>query len=731
MKNKIIIDTDLGCDCDDAAAIALANILHNQGAGELLGVTYSLAEREGAACIDVINGYYHNIFPIGAAYENAKEFAKNPQNEEELDAIYEALKVAYDGAKTLLIEAAPIEEALQQYGDSVIVPYARAEEAQAYNAALEALAAMKEVCASVAARDEAIENLTKAYEALFVAAENTGFGGYTALANGLSELQVKRPPSDYWSVRQAISYTVTGDLTFSATVKDYQKNLGAQSWFALTLLTVNGTAIMYEVGLNDYEADPNYPNGSPFAVVNINWAYPDKVDGKAENGVFPENATPSTNWYTPVNDSEDTFNTSNPFEVKIWRAEATKRYYFALTQDGVVRYAFYNVIADMSDVYVCLGSTEAEATVTDICLKGAVNPWSAPTTGEAWKGLEGVAVDGFYTVENTNRIYEDGVLVANDKLYSFDFSVQSTAGGADGVVPGISIGFVYKSGYVYDKLALRFGETTAAEFYLTGSLSTEKEAFAKALEANKTYRLAILMNVNGDYNILSMHVYDQAGNLVFQSKEYQMYNMQPLALSLKAEGVTYKVSSLKSNDISGLSLGGMDESIYSPDSVKKYKARIEEIGLSVYELSNATKEALANKIQQFKDAQKLLELAKVIGLVEPFDPIEVELNAKKVVLPVRARVQYDNGKVANLRVEWEAVDTSKVGRVNVKGTVYDNEGNSTGCVIECPVDVVEYGQPQKEPSKKKGCSSAMSAMACIPFMGMALAYILGEKRKRD
>jgi len=538
-------------DTQGRSTTATMTVVGERGSvGELLDLIEEIESNEETC---VASSYEAMLEAIHNEYQAAKAFVEAPQDEENLDVIHEALKVAYLEAKALLIEIEPINEALNAYGESVIAPFAREEEALAYETALQNLVAMKESCASVAARDESIANIETAYNALFVSAENTGFGGYTELENGLSEIQVNMPPSNYWSVRQAISYTVSGDFEFSVTVEDYQKNLGATSWFALTLLTVNGTAIMYEVGLNDYEADPNYPNGSPFAVVNINWNYPANVDGKAVNGVFPETANPSTNWYTPVNDSEDTFNTSNPFDVKIWREATTNRYYFALSQGGVVRYAFYNVIEDMSDVYVCLGSTEAEATVTDICLKGRVNPWNVPATGEDWKGLEGALVDGFYDVATSNRIYENEALVADDKLYSFDFSVQSKEeiSDANAVVPGLSIGFVYKSGYVYDKLALRFGTTTSAEFYLTGSLSTEKEAFENAIALNTTYRLAILINNNGFYNILSMHVYDQEGGLVFQSKEYKMYNMQPLAISLVAEGITYKVSSLKSNNISG------------------------------------------------------------------------------------------------------------------------------------------------------------------------------------
>ena len=40
MATKIIFDTDIGCDCDDAAALALALELMNAGECELLAVTH-------------------------------------------------------------------------------------------------------------------------------------------------------------------------------------------------------------------------------------------------------------------------------------------------------------------------------------------------------------------------------------------------------------------------------------------------------------------------------------------------------------------------------------------------------------------------------------------------------------------------------------------------------------------------------------------------------------------
>lgn len=63
---KIIIDTDMGSDCDDAGALALAHILHNEQKCKILGITYTTTLKNGPIAIDIINQYFHNILPIGA-----------------------------------------------------------------------------------------------------------------------------------------------------------------------------------------------------------------------------------------------------------------------------------------------------------------------------------------------------------------------------------------------------------------------------------------------------------------------------------------------------------------------------------------------------------------------------------------------------------------------------------------------------------------------------------------
>ena len=73
MKNKesakIIFDTDIGNDCDDAGALALCHKLCDLGEAELLSVTCCNATPYLAGCVDAINRHYKRQVPIGINYE--------------------------------------------------------------------------------------------------------------------------------------------------------------------------------------------------------------------------------------------------------------------------------------------------------------------------------------------------------------------------------------------------------------------------------------------------------------------------------------------------------------------------------------------------------------------------------------------------------------------------------------------------------------------------------------
>ncbi len=68
---KVILDTDMGSDCDDVGALALLHEYANQRNAEILGIIYSSgAVPYGVGIIDAINRYYdHSTIPIGANYD--------------------------------------------------------------------------------------------------------------------------------------------------------------------------------------------------------------------------------------------------------------------------------------------------------------------------------------------------------------------------------------------------------------------------------------------------------------------------------------------------------------------------------------------------------------------------------------------------------------------------------------------------------------------------------------
>ena len=62
---KIILDTDMGCDCDDVGALALACGAHKRGEAELLGVTHAIDNPYGLRFIEKMLAHYNVDVPLG------------------------------------------------------------------------------------------------------------------------------------------------------------------------------------------------------------------------------------------------------------------------------------------------------------------------------------------------------------------------------------------------------------------------------------------------------------------------------------------------------------------------------------------------------------------------------------------------------------------------------------------------------------------------------------------
>lgn len=66
-KIKILFDTDMGADCDDAAALAVGLELMNAGECELLAVTHCTMCEAAAGCIEaILKEYGHPQIPVGS-----------------------------------------------------------------------------------------------------------------------------------------------------------------------------------------------------------------------------------------------------------------------------------------------------------------------------------------------------------------------------------------------------------------------------------------------------------------------------------------------------------------------------------------------------------------------------------------------------------------------------------------------------------------------------------------
>ena len=79
---KILFDTDMQTDCDDAAALGILHVLADKGEAEILATVTSVKGHWSAACVDAINTYYGRAdLPIGivtdpAGVENPSKYVR-------------------------------------------------------------------------------------------------------------------------------------------------------------------------------------------------------------------------------------------------------------------------------------------------------------------------------------------------------------------------------------------------------------------------------------------------------------------------------------------------------------------------------------------------------------------------------------------------------------------------------------------------------------------------------
>lgn len=74
---KIVFDTDMDSDCDDAGALAMLHVLADRGEAELLATICSARHAWSPACVDAINTYYGRPdLPIGVPRKGAATASK-------------------------------------------------------------------------------------------------------------------------------------------------------------------------------------------------------------------------------------------------------------------------------------------------------------------------------------------------------------------------------------------------------------------------------------------------------------------------------------------------------------------------------------------------------------------------------------------------------------------------------------------------------------------------------
>jgi len=77
---RVILDTDLGCDCDDAGAMAVLHNLEKSNLCQILTISSCTSREDAARAIKIINSYYSNselpigVYKTGSMLNNGKHY---------------------------------------------------------------------------------------------------------------------------------------------------------------------------------------------------------------------------------------------------------------------------------------------------------------------------------------------------------------------------------------------------------------------------------------------------------------------------------------------------------------------------------------------------------------------------------------------------------------------------------------------------------------------------------
>ena len=208
------------------------------------------------------------------------------------------------------------------------------------------------------------------------------------------------------------------------------------------------------------------------------------------------------------------------------------------------------------------------------------------------------------------------------------------------------------------------------------------------------------------------------------------YDTIPVVSSV---GGDFIVSKVEAKDLGGaISCDVIDETLYSTESVAEYRKAISGLDFGIITLINASEQELEQLRNTVSEAKKLLKLTKIVQQLDEFQKIMVKQGAKKVVLPLRVKVKFDNGQTKNMLVEWEKADTSTPGDVMVKGTIIQPDGSEYYVYYPISVKAADDGGSSSSSGKKKGCKGVIGGdWALVSVCLVAVGAFTFIKRKKE
>lgn len=698
----------------DAAGRTASALMEVTGQGAGLEDLKTYIEKLDAQKGDYVTNTYEALMKaIKTEYDAAKAIIDG--GEGSVADAYNALVNAYEKNKGVLISVAELKAALVQYDDGGRAQYARAAEREAYETAESEVETLIKNCDSADKIAPAAEALKTAREELFLAVENTGFSGVSEQENGLGGFTSQN--STFWRQSDDVSYKLTGEFAISFTLSGFEYVQASECAISFGFTTNNN--IQYRVGVNAYD--------SKYSDHSLNGVFGDVTNVMGADGTFPEPAQSGSSWTT-------NFNFDSPVTIRLERIfdkenEGFAYYYFYLIQNGKICHAYYDYYQDVGDAYFAFGSLRLTANVSDLRIEGL------PVIPAYEEGYEYSAISSGVTLEKSDNTYTvagDGLLLSKTSIDgNYDLlAVDFTLNGEVSADTMIRFALGTQGGFRKDYFSINYDDgegKSSIDYYHYSESDYDSAEVSKNLESGRTYTFVLTRQKVGEYVQVGAYVID--GETVLASVEARVsWYILPAKLLVYSDGAGYTLGTPSVKDISAVIVEEIDEDDYTPDSVKAYKQKLDEIGLGIVDLLKATEEELEAKKVAIAEAEKLLELTKIVGYEELPD-LSVELNAQKVQLPTRVRVTYDTGKTELLKITWDTPDTSKVGTFVLKGYVEQKDGSKYE--VTCNLEIYDPQAGTDSGKTDSGCGSVAEYTALGLFASMTLAAgaVLLRKRK--